>query len=412
MRSARSRQSSSPLGTAGLVAAAVGVGALVMVGGLWLAGMPLPFGNREPDYRGFVRVPIATRPIPAFTRITRDYLLIAESGTPSLMPVREDLVQRSRIITSFEKIVGRVVDHDKMPGYPFTEDDYLPVGTREGIVAAIPAGKRAMTIEATKIEGIHALRVGDHVDLVSSQPVDLAKVLGSGGSSLQVGLLKQTKQAQVRVLVQNGLLVSPVKTRAIPISTSSLASGNKNGTKLVQEVMIAVDPEEIAPLTEALAVESRVTCVARSGLPDDPGLASVTPAGPNPIEQVAPVERILGGKREVMFVPRTTYAPGDTRSMVTIPLVGKALPEGAVVTPEHLVDLATNRPRLVSLRAGDVRRLGLITDPARIVGRTLGRKKNPDSAFSETDFAPPAGDHPPRDGATNPPPAAASTRTR
>ena len=112
-------------------------------------------------------------------------------------------------------------------------------------------------------------------------------------------------------------------------------------TKPIQEVVIAVDPEEIAPLTEALAIEANITCVARSGLPDDPGPASVTPSGPSPGDQVAVVERIVGGKREVMFVPKGAVGPMDTRGMIAVPLCGKTISAGTKITPEHLLDPAT-----------------------------------------------------------------------
>ena len=47
-------------------------------------------------------------------------------------------------------------------------------------------------------------------------------------------------------------------------------------TKPVQEIVIAIAPEEVAHLTEALAVGASVECVPRSGSPDDPK-NSVTP---------------------------------------------------------------------------------------------------------------------------------------
>jgi len=102
------------------------------------------------------------------------------------------------------------------------------------------------------------------------------------------------------------------------------------------------------------------------------------------------VERIVGGTREVAFVPRSAGDPGDTRGMIAVPLSGKVIAAQTRVTPEHLIDPATNRPRMVHQRPGDVRRLGLITDPAKIVGRVLNHKKDPDTAFKDDDFLPEA----------------------
>jgi Flp pilus assembly protein CpaB len=391
MRPATSRHARSPFNAFALGAFALLIGAAATVGGLWAAGVDLPFLDAGPDTRGMVAVPLTTRPIPAYTKVTRDYLLIPDKGIPKYMYLPPEMVKQMGVITAFNQITGRVLDHEKPPGYPFTEHDFLPKGTRPGLVAGIPSGKRAITVDVTRIQGIAALRVGDRLDLLSSQPVDMQKALQGRGnamgvSSVQVGLMAQTKQANVRVLVQNGALVAPVTTRVIPISSNSLTQGAVTRTKPIQEAVIALDPEEIAPLTEALAVEASITCVARSGLPDDPGPASVTPSGPSPSDHIMAVERIVGGNREVVFVPRGAGDPADTRGMIGVPLCSRPIAAQTKVTPEHLLDPSTKRPLMVHLRPGDVRRMGLITDPARIVGRLLNHRKDPDTAFKEEDF--------------------------
>ena len=137
---------------------------------------------------------------------------------------------------------------------------------------------------------------------------------------VKAGILAQVKQARVRVLVQNGALISAVHTRVIPVTSSSLTQGTVTHTKPIQEATIAIDPDEIAPLEEAIAIEAHITCVARSGLPDDPGQASVTPHGVDPSEHVAAIERVVGGRREVFFVPRAPGKKDDTEKLVAVPL--------------------------------------------------------------------------------------------
>jgi Flp pilus assembly protein CpaB len=395
MRPAASRRAKSPFKPIGIGASALLIGAVATVGGLWAAGVDLPFLRSGPDTRGMVAIPIAARPIPAHTKVTRDYLLIPEKGVPKYIYLPPEVAKKLEVITDFGQITGRVLDHEKPPGYPFTEKDFLPKGTRPGLVAGIPSGKRAITVEVSKIQGITALRVGDRLDLLSSQPVDMQKALQGRGSSMgvgsvQIGLMAQAKQANVRVLVQNGALVAPVTTRVIPISSNSLTQGAVTRTKPIQEAVIALDPEEIAPLTEALAIDASITCVARSGLPDDPGPASVTPSGPSPSDHIMAVERIVGGHREVVFVPRSAGDPADTRGLIAVPLCAKVIAAQTRVMPEHLLDPATNRPLMVHLRPGDVRRLGLLTNPAKIVGRVLIHRKDTDAAFKDEDFLPDA----------------------
>jgi Flp pilus assembly protein CpaB len=174
-------------------------------------------------------------------------------------------------------IIGRVMDHDKPAGYVFTEDDFLPKGTRAGLTAGIPAGKRAMRVPADKIPGLVGLVAGDRFDLVSTIPVDASNATSLAGGGLygkqlelQARLSNWQKQATVRVVVQNGDVVQAMTTRQVPIANSTLTQGTIIRYKPVQEVVIAVGPSEVAKLSEALAVGADIECVPRSGRPDDP----------------------------------------------------------------------------------------------------------------------------------------------
>jgi Flp pilus assembly protein CpaB len=391
MNRVSARRSTSSYQTASVVLVGLLCGGVATVIGLWAAGVDFPFLKQGPDTRGKVPVPTNPRPIPAYTKITRDDLLVPETGQPRYMYLPPADVKQLGLIIDFSKIVGRVIDHDKPAFFPFLETDFLPTGTRPGIVAAIPPGKRAITVEVTKIQGIHALKAGDRLDILASMAIDMQKVLQHGSAApgtagVQSGILAQLKQARVRVLVQNGALISPVHTRVVPLTAPSLTQGSVTRTKPIQEAIIAVDPEEIAPLTEAIAIEANITCVARSGLPDDPGLTSITPSGVDPSENVAVIERIVGGRREVFFVPKAPKPEGDTKRFVAVPVCGKRIPARAKVTRDHLTDLATGRLHQISLRPADVQRLGILTDLGKIIGRVVSREKLADSAFTEEDF--------------------------
>jgi len=383
--------SSSSYKTASLLLVTLLGGGIATVAGLWAAGVEIPFLKMGPDLRGKVAVPTNPRPILAYTKLTRDDLLVPETHLPRYMYLSPEDVKRLGVITDFNKIVGRVVDHDKPAFFPFVDTDFLPAGTRPGIVAAIPPGKRAITVDVSKIEGIHALKAGDRIDILSSTPIDMQKVFQRGSTSpgtagVSAGILAQVKQARVRVLVQNGALVSPVRTRVIPINSNSLTQGSVTRTKPIQEAIIAVDPEEIAPLTEAIAIEASITCVARSGLPDDPGEASITPAGVDPSEHIAVIERIVGAHREVFFVAGTPTKDEDTKKLVKVPMCDKRIPAKTKVTFDHLTDPATGRLHQIALRPVDVKRLAILTDMDKIVGRVVTHEKLPDSAFKEEDF--------------------------
>ena len=184
----------------------------------------------------------------------------------------KELVKKG-VILDIDKIRGRVTAREHGALFYFSENDFLPPGTRPGVVGGTPAGKRAITLDAGKLKGVHDLKEGDHVDLLSSTPVDMP---GAGRSSSgrtgtnvvatpDVALLP--KRSIVKPLVQDGVVVTPVKIRNVPISSSSLTQGTTTRTVPVEEIVLAVDPQEVAPLAAAMDLKYEITCVARSGRP-------------------------------------------------------------------------------------------------------------------------------------------------
>jgi Flp pilus assembly protein CpaB len=314
----------------------VTIGVVTVAGGLLSAGViKLPTFKSSDPTAGMLAIPTPAQRLPAYTRITRDHFWNPriKEFTFVYVPPKG---RTKEMMVDLRDILGRVLAHDKEPGYVFTDADFLPRGTREGLVAGIPAGKRAIRVAADKVEGLFGLRVGDRFDLVATMAIDGGR--GGGGQTfsfggvygqqmaLQARLTNWQKQATVRVMVQNGVIVEPMTTRQIPVFANTLTQGGITRMKPVQEIVIAVDPEEVARLTEAMAVDAKIACVPRSGRPDDP-IDSVTPdlrpvspftgpgtaafdttripgaeaAGRSPFTTV---ETISGAKRELTAVPR------------------------------------------------------------------------------------------------------------
>jgi len=177
---------------------------------------------------------------------------------------------------------------------------------------------------------------GDRFDLLATMPIDATQ---SGGGqtfnfagvygqqlALQARLSNWDKQATVRVIVQSAVIVEPMTTRGVPIYQTSLTEGSATRVRPVQEVVIAIDPDEVALLTEAMAVNARLTTIPRSGRPDDPvnsrtpdlspvspfmrpgagGLRAGEPGAPTDEDGNAfsVVETIMGQKRALTAVPR------------------------------------------------------------------------------------------------------------
>lgn len=321
----------------------------------WLSGPPIVFGvvtiaavvfatawamgwinlsgssSNAPSTAGLIPVPTVGVRVGAYTRLTRDHIWDLRNSRQAIVYLPPAAVT-PEMITRVSDVIGRVLSHDKSPGYVFTEADFLPKGTREGIVGGIPAGKRAVRISADRVEGLYGLHLGDRFDLLATMPIDASRTGGSrsfniaGAYGQQLAMEAQLsnwqKQATVRVMVQNGVIIEPMTTRGVPMLQSSLADGGVTRTRPVQEVVIAVSPDEVARLTEALAVEARITAIPRSGRPDDerdsvtPDLRPVSPfndprltgtADADLAGDAAPfqmVETIMGQKRELTAVPR------------------------------------------------------------------------------------------------------------
>lgn len=246
--------------------------------------------KKEPP-PGTVAVPLAVRPLKAFSVITREDLFDPKTNAMKVIHLPTEEVARRGIITSFNDLLGRVVNRDKSTGYSFTEKDLLPQGTRSGLVAGIPPGKRAIALDMSKVHGVVYLKSGDHFDLLAAWPIkssDLGKKLAAE--------LHGAKRAGVKVVVNDGIVITPV----VPVKKAGKKIGDRPPPE--QEIIVAVDAEEIGPLTEALATNAEMTCVARSGRPDDPGPASVIPAF-DPVPRVRTIEVLVGSRRETIVYP-------------------------------------------------------------------------------------------------------------
>ena len=323
-----------------VLAGVVLIGSVVAVAYVASGGeIPIPFSN-PPRYFslkkkdvdkpwtppvGKTAVPSAAHAIPAYTQVTLQHFY-----NPKLNQLTCQYVDPSKlkdegedtVITDITKITGRVLKHEMASGSVFRERDLLPEGTRPGLVGGIPAGYRGVRVELSKVRGLYGLEVGDSFDLVSTIPVandaaqDLRKIGGTYGNQLaiQASFSNVSKQATVRVIVQAGLVVEPVKTIEIPVTMASLTQGNKVNSKPVQEVVIAVHPDEVAELMQAMAVDAELAVVPRSGRPDDPKdsktaeLHPRNPFTPGADGQEGPaalkfVETIGGTNRELVPVP-------------------------------------------------------------------------------------------------------------
>ena len=317
------------------------------VGGTFLlhatGTIELPFLRKEEpeppkrDLSGLIRVPRSARAIPAYEAVSRDDLWDPQQGSVSTVYLRPEDVS-DQMITELGSIMGRVLKREKPRGYVFLESDFYPTGTRPGPTAGVPPGKRAMRLRASEVPGLHGLNQGDRFDLVMTVSVELEQpplraprhgsALDVEGpyAALHVGQALQgeeepvrvkRKHAEVRTIVRNGQVVQPIHQRKEISKTASLLKGATLQATPIEELVIAVAPEEVAELNLALAVGASLLVAMRSGqvndatdegeIPDIKVALDDEVEGADTAEEVTEtvrvVEVIKGGEKHLHAVP-------------------------------------------------------------------------------------------------------------
>lgn len=291
------------------------------------------------DTTGLVRLPVSTRLIPAYAEVTRDHISDAQGKIVSvyLNPdgVTEDMLTYEDL--RLGHIVGRVLKCPKPPGYVFTRRDLYPDGTRPGPTAGVPKGKRAMRLKATLVPGLHGLNQFDRFDLVMTEIVEVKddrargrmdeahldvdgpySELAESTPTAQPRARIKRKHAEVRTIVSNGLVILPVTRRSQIGTTSSLLRGTAITTMPVEEIVIAVDPDEVATLNLALALEAQLQVAMRSGqVSDDETCECEIP----PIEVVLDQEEVVGagGQATVTRVKVVEVIKGSDKHLLAVP---------------------------------------------------------------------------------------------
>ncbi len=340
-----------------------------VVGTLWLAGVPLnPFARAEPkDDPYMVRIPINAQPIPAYSRVDRNHLLHPTSGVLMFQRVPpaatvglsivgiardgshiEDNVQAVKNVSdevvfvtskgeeipqsrtmelggallNVNAIIGRVVKADKRAGLGFQESTFFPLGTPEGLAGATPQGMRAITLDATKLTGVHALNAGDEIDLLATVAID-------GQDPVDSSAIKE-----VKLLAQNAKVLRPVYTRNEVSASSSLTQGKKLQNVPKYEVAIAVSTDDVIPLQNALHQELAITCIAHSMKPKDPGANSTVVQASEDVRVPVTVRPILAYD----VVTRDAFVSPATRTIKTEVITrSEAERIGAIVALEEAI---------------------------------------------------------------------------
>ena len=353
----------------------------LMIGGtaiglLGLAGLTVAWGlgffessrrqSQAIDRTGQLAFPALSRPVSAFEAINREHLIDPRTGQLNVVWLPEATANvASRDLAD---LMGRVLRRDKVAGMVLTEADFLPAGTKPGFSAGIPPGKFAVTVPAAGIPGLEQLRHGDRFDLMvslngqtddgeSRGNTEPAAVFGGvKPPSLRIGQL--SRQHGVKRLVTGGQLVALIhgkqqSTRGSQgLTLTPPPSNRRTPTTINTYAEIAIEDEEIGPLTEAISLNTPMTCVVRSGHPE------------------AEVEEAFAREG---FVPVITTA---TKIMAYSEL-----------TDEALIDDATGQLHYYYFPPDRVPDHWL-TDPTEVYGRVVSRALRRGSPITEADLLP------------------------
>jgi len=290
-----------------LVPIAAGLLALVGIGLLWTSWSGEPAGGGSGIRPGEVGVPVAALDLPAYTELQLEHLLDPRTGELAAVFLPEESILDSTIVEPAQ-LVGRVLARPKAARGIFREQDFLPVGTRPGLVAGIPVGKRALRIDASRVSGIVGLQQGDRFDLVATYPgqTGAGRIESVYGAS---GALDSRSNARARTVAENAAVVTALETRQLP-------AGGRSGA-VVQEMVIALDPREVAIVAEALEVAKRIDCIPRSGLPGENETHAATDTGNGERAEGSPATRGRPGDEPVIDM-----IEGSRRALRRVPLGG------------------------------------------------------------------------------------------
>lgn len=315
--------------------------------------------SKKTHPKGWIPIPLSARSIPAYTAVTRDYLMNAKTGEQELDWRPPNEVPKG-IITDLSKILDRITAREKPAIYYFKESDFLPAGTSPGVAGGTPPGKRAMILDAGKLKGVFGLRAGDHVDLLADIPLDKLSLFGGPDTGrfllvaqpLARGENTSKQRTETRVVARDAMIVSPVTTRAKPAVSSSPTQGTTSRTIPVQEVVLAVGEEDIAGVTKALDWDLGILCAARSGRPAAKE-AEPTPPGP-----------------------------------VSVPVLVREVPAFSELSEADFRDSVTQHIRYGSASLTEVNRRGIVPNVSDLIGRVVKRPMPVGRMIIEDDLLP------------------------
>lgn len=324
-------------------------------------GNSTPIAQKK-SREGLVPVPKSLTSLKAFSKVNREDVYDLKLGDDSYFWLPKAQVDANPDwMVSVDQIIGRVMARDKSPDFVFQEKDFLPEGSRTGLMGGVPVGKQGFFLDVDQIPGLRFLKKGDRFDLLVNLPEETRDPsaeygLLMGGIRVQGG--KPVPVTGIRMLAQGAELIALTTNRTMTTQGGlSLSTTDANGRPLRDEkeerVLIAISPQESVPLTDALGNELTIHAVIRSGQGD--------------VEDVD---------------------VNELQGMIAFPASAVQIPAFSRITAQDLADANNGELRRYYFQPADVRD-EWIPRVEDLLGKVVARDIEPGYIFSPQDFLQP-----------------------
>jgi pilus assembly protein CpaB len=246
--------------------------AAVVLGTRWLQAKSMGDGSR---------IVVAAVELQLGGRITREAIRLVEWPAGSVP---------AGAFTDLAALDGRVAISGIQPGEPVLESRLAPVGTKGGLSAVVPEGKRAITVRVNDVVGVAGFALpGNYVDIMVN-----TEAAGADRSN------------------EDKMISKIVLERILVLAVAQEANRDETKPKVVNAVTLEVTPEQAERLDLARSV-GNLSLVLRNQIDSDPSAtagitkamllrtAAVAPPAPAPAKAEAP--------RRVVARPRPAAAP-------------------------------------------------------------------------------------------------------
>ena len=208
-----------------VLAVVIGLGATIVAAG-WIS---------QQGQMASTRVVVAAGDIQLGSRLTSQMLKTVDWPSGSIPP---------GAIAKSEMLEDRVVRTSVLRGEPILEAKLAPIGTKGGLSAVIPEGKRAMTVRVNDVIGVAGFALpGNYVDIVINTQLD-----GAGGASRQIS----------KIVLENILV----------LAVAQEANRDETKPRVVNAVTLELTPEQAEKLDLARSVGS-LSLVLRNQIDKD-----------------------------------------------------------------------------------------------------------------------------------------------